>query len=262
MTRAHGRIVGGSAAPPGAWPWLVRLQVGGQPLCGGVLVAASWVLTAAHCFAGYVGPQAPDQPRSLTLGPMLPSGVVGRATRARAGLCCPLAAATALPSSGASRRPRRPAGEPLSGDHPPGSGGLLGTAASPWPTLPAPRVTAEKEPGVRACWVGGACGRRAGSPRDPLHPCPAYHPPLSPQRPERASVDGDAGRGPPGGASGGGAGEPHLAPPQGERTVPRLSESGTAPPPHASLILRRHPLRSLTRGPSTTTWPSCSCGRR
>ncbi|KAM6152770.1 serine protease 56 [Erethizon dorsatum] len=52
VTRAHGRIVGGSAAPPGAWPWLVRLQLGGQPLCGGVLVAASWVLTAAHCFSG------------------------------------------------------------------------------------------------------------------------------------------------------------------------------------------------------------------
>ncbi|XP_047401408.1 serine protease 56 isoform X2 [Sciurus carolinensis] len=52
VTRAHGRIVGGSAAPPGAWPWLVRLQLGGQPLCGGVLVAASWVLTAAHCFVG------------------------------------------------------------------------------------------------------------------------------------------------------------------------------------------------------------------
>ncbi|XP_004389567.2 serine protease 56 [Trichechus manatus latirostris] len=50
VTRAQGRIVGGSAAPPGAWPWLVRLQLGGQPLCGGVLVAASWVLSAAHCF--------------------------------------------------------------------------------------------------------------------------------------------------------------------------------------------------------------------
>ncbi|XP_039711733.1 serine protease 56 [Pteropus medius] len=52
VTQAHGRIVGGSAAPPGAWPWLVRLQLSGQPLCGGVLVAATWVLTAAHCFAG------------------------------------------------------------------------------------------------------------------------------------------------------------------------------------------------------------------
>ncbi|XP_021500295.2 serine protease 56 [Meriones unguiculatus] len=52
VTRAHGRIVGGSTAPWGAWPWLVRLHLGGLPLCGGVLVAASWVLTAAHCFAG------------------------------------------------------------------------------------------------------------------------------------------------------------------------------------------------------------------
>ncbi|XP_048200294.1 serine protease 56 [Perognathus longimembris pacificus] len=52
VTRAQGRIVGGSAAPPGAWPWLVRLRLGRQPLCGGVLVAASWVLTAAHCFVG------------------------------------------------------------------------------------------------------------------------------------------------------------------------------------------------------------------
>lgn len=73
VTRAHGRIVGGSAAPPGAWPWLVRLQLGGQPLCGGVLVAASWVLTAAHCFAGYVGPPAPGSPARGSNS----SGVVG-----------------------------------------------------------------------------------------------------------------------------------------------------------------------------------------
>ncbi|XP_059134247.1 serine protease 56 [Peromyscus eremicus] len=52
VTRAHSRIVGGNTAPSGSWPWLVRLQLGGQPLCGGVLVAASWVLTAAHCFSG------------------------------------------------------------------------------------------------------------------------------------------------------------------------------------------------------------------
>lgn len=79
VTRAHGRIVGGSAAPPGAWPWLVRLQLGGQPLCGGVLVAASWVLTAAHCFAGYVGPPAPGSPARGSNS----SGVVGVGCRAR-----------------------------------------------------------------------------------------------------------------------------------------------------------------------------------
>lgn len=56
VTQAAGRIVGGSTAQPGAWPWLVRLRRSGQPLCGGVLVAASWVLTAAHCFSGYVRP--------------------------------------------------------------------------------------------------------------------------------------------------------------------------------------------------------------
>ncbi|XP_068456131.1 uncharacterized protein prss56 [Clinocottus analis] len=51
-TQPRSRIVGGSPAPLGSWPWLVNLQLDGGLMCGGVLVDSSWVLTAAHCFAG------------------------------------------------------------------------------------------------------------------------------------------------------------------------------------------------------------------
>uniref|UniRef100_A0ABM5FVC3 Coagulation factor VII n=1 Tax=Pogona vitticeps TaxID=103695 RepID=A0ABM5FVC3_9SAUR len=45
----QGRIVGGYTCPPGECPWQALIIDGTKKRCGGVLLAPSWVATAAHC---------------------------------------------------------------------------------------------------------------------------------------------------------------------------------------------------------------------
>ncbi|XP_064267636.1 serine protease 55-like isoform X2 [Passer domesticus] len=45
------RIGTGTDVRPGELPWLVSIQSHGKHICGGTIISALWILTAAHCFA-------------------------------------------------------------------------------------------------------------------------------------------------------------------------------------------------------------------
>jgi len=53
MKKPGPRIVGGTNAQPGSWPWqvLVDLKLDKDPnWCGGSILTPYWIVSAAHCF--------------------------------------------------------------------------------------------------------------------------------------------------------------------------------------------------------------------
>ncbi|XP_063799672.1 transmembrane protease serine 13 [Pseudophryne corroboree] len=52
------RIIGGTQANAGEWPWQISLQVhttkGYEHICGGTIISNQWVVIASHCFSSNV----------------------------------------------------------------------------------------------------------------------------------------------------------------------------------------------------------------
>ncbi|XP_064440620.1 transmembrane protease serine 11D [Mirounga angustirostris] len=57
ITLSEERILGGTKAEEGDWPWQVSLQTGNVHHCGGILISSMWILTAAHCFRRQSNPR-------------------------------------------------------------------------------------------------------------------------------------------------------------------------------------------------------------
>ncbi|EEC18807.1 conserved hypothetical protein, partial [Ixodes scapularis] len=43
------RILNGTDAIPGAWPWQVEITDLDRHVCGGALIGPQYILTSAHC---------------------------------------------------------------------------------------------------------------------------------------------------------------------------------------------------------------------
>ncbi|XP_005609045.1 transmembrane protease serine 11D [Equus przewalskii] len=57
ITLSEERIIGGSRAEEGDWPWQVSLHLNNVHHCGGILISDMWILTAAHCFRSSSDPR-------------------------------------------------------------------------------------------------------------------------------------------------------------------------------------------------------------
>ncbi|XP_058866328.1 transmembrane protease serine 5-like [Acipenser ruthenus] len=51
------RIIGGTEATLGRWPWQVALYHNSKHVCGGSIITSQWIVTAAHCVHNYRLPQ-------------------------------------------------------------------------------------------------------------------------------------------------------------------------------------------------------------
>ncbi|KAB0797802.1 hypothetical protein PPYR_08795 [Photinus pyralis] len=63
------RVVGGQNAPDGAFPYQVSIRVAGEHNCGGSIIDATTILTAAHCLSGFEDMRMDITVGSNTLNP-------------------------------------------------------------------------------------------------------------------------------------------------------------------------------------------------